>query len=247
MHILIAEDEPRTAQRLQRLVSEQLERPAAFTLVDSVADAVAVLSEETPDLILLDINLADGSSLDIFSLVEVTAPVIFTTAHDEHALRAFRLNAVDYLLKPVQRDELVEALRRWKDQTTPQPDLARLVRELAPPTAPKRFLIRVGQQLHLVDTSEVAYFYTEDRVVFLKNFADRRFPLDHSLDRVEEGLNRNQFFRINRQMIVNRAAIGEMHAYSKARVVLMLQPPHGEIAVVSTERSPAFKAWLVGN
>ena len=246
MNILIAEDEPRTARRLQRLVAEIIDRPVSFTVVDSVVDAVAALNEINPDLILLDINLADGSSLDIFTLTKVSAPVIFTTAHDEHALRAFRLNAVDYLLKPINKQDLSEALGRWRSNQLVNPDLTRLVRELTASTALKRFLIRVGQQLHLVDTAEIAYFYTEDRIVFLKTFADRRFPVDQSLDAIEEGLDAGLFFRINRQMIINREAIAEMHAYSKARVVLTLQPAYTDKAVVSTERSPVFKEWLVG-
>lgn len=246
MLILIAEDEPLTARRLQRMVQEILVEKSEFIFSDTVAETIEILDNRHVDLIFLDIHLADGSSLELFSLTEVTIPVIFTTAYDEHAVRAFRLNAIDYLLKPIKKLELEAAMKRWHDARLTKHKVQELSKVVNPDMVPLRFLIRMGQQLHLVNAEEVATFYTEDRIIFLHTFNDRRFPLDQSLDQLEKELDERTFFRINRQVIINREAIEEMHAYSKARVMLKLKPELPFSTIVSTERSPVFKSWLVG-
>lgn len=248
MYILLVEDEPLAAQRLTKMVQEILGDKARIEHLDSVAATRNFFAGGgAPDLILLDIHLADGSAFELLDTVAVAAPIIFTTAYDEHAIQAFRVNAIDYLLKPIKRAELEKALAKWRHQARPQPiDYQKLAAELRPLAAEKRFLIRIGQQIHLVEAADAAYFNTEDRVTLLTTFSGKRYPLDHSLDKLEEILDDRQFFRINRQFIVNNRAIKEMHAYSKARVMLVLDPPTGEETIVSTERSPNFKSWLVG-
>jgi two-component system LytT family response regulator len=248
MQLLLVEDEPLAAERLMKMVTEILGENVRLEHLDSVASAKAYFAGgAAPDLILLDIHLADGSAFDLLEAVTVTAPIIFTTAYDEHAIQAFRVNAIDYLLKPIKRPELEKALDRWRRQTRQDRiDYRKLATVLRQSPPEKRFLIRVGQQIHLVEATDAAYFYTEDRVTLLTTFTGKRYPMDHSLDKLEEVLDPNQFFRINRQFIVNSQAIREMHTYSKSRVKLVLDPPADQETIVSTERSPNFKSWLVG-
>lgn len=246
MHILIAEDEQLTAERLRRMLTLLLDSTTKYTIVDTVAETIGVLENgEKVDLLLLDIHLADGSSLDLFNLTEVRTPVIFTTAYDEHAVQAFRLNAIDYLLKPVRKEELSTAIERFRGSQLANQNLEVLTRLADQDKVPRRYLIRIANQLHLIEAGEVAFFYTEDRITFLHTFADRRYPLDQSLENVEAEVDENTFFRINRQVIINRRAISEMHAYSKARVKLVLKPAVSFETIVSTERSPHFKDWLI--
>ncbi|PHI18821.1 DNA-binding response regulator [Lewinellaceae bacterium SD302] len=244
MRIIIAEDEPLTANRLKKMIAELLTEKADYIFTETVSETLEELAGVTPpDLLLLDVHLADGSSLDIFAVTTVSIPVIFTTAYDEHAVRAFRLNAVDYLLKPINKDELAAALLKWRAQQTSEIDYAKLVRAMKTEANTHRFLIKSGQQIHLVEATEVAFFSTEDRLTILTTLTGKRHVLDQSLDRLETELDANQFFRVNRQFIVQRRAIKEMHAYSKARVKLVLTT--GQETIVSTERSPHFKEWLV--
>lgn len=248
MTILIVEDEAVAARRLRKLVAEL--RPSADLPepVDSIAGTLEYLSQhDMPDLILLDIQLADGSSFEIFQQVEVTAAVIFITAYDDHALRAFRVNATDYLLKPVKRDELEAALDKWEQRraapVVSYDDLARVIHR---EESPRRFLIRIGQQMRLVELEDIAYAYTESKVNFIITHQGRRYPIEYSLEQLEEIFDPRVFFRVNRQYIVNIRAIDEMYAFSKSRVRLQLVPPSEHEIIVSTERSPNFKQWLQG-
>lgn len=247
MYILIAEDESLSANRLKKMVLSLLSQPLTIEIVDSVLELVEKLEgSAVPDLLLLDIHLADGSSLDIFQLVDLNSPVIFITAYDEHAVQAFRLNAIDYLLKPIKRKELEEALKRWQSSRhSPEKDYGPLAKSLKARENIHRFLIRIGRQLHLIEVADCAFFYTEDRICFLVDFNGKRYPLDQSLDSLESQLDSERFFRVNRQFIVQRKAIKELHAFSKSRVRLLLQEKPIVETIVSTERSPRFKEWLV--
>jgi DNA-binding LytR/AlgR family response regulator len=208
-----------------------------------------------PELILLDIHLADGASFEIFEHVKIKSPVIFTTAYDEYALQAFKVNAVDYLLKPIKTNELTEAIEKFKRifQSAPAAaDYSGLLQTLRMQEGGqsylRRMLIRFSNSFRLVDMSDAAYFYTKDKITFLvtKSTA-KRFPVDYPLDKLEGLLDPAVFFRINRQFIINVSAIKEMHPYSKSRVKVDLEPPIAELeTIVSTERSSEFKKWLVG-
>ena len=248
MFILIAEDEYPSAQRLKKMVESILDQQTTIEIVDTVQEVIERLENRIPpDLLLLDINLADGSSLDIFQLTEPKTPVIFITAYDDHAVQAFRLNALDYLLKPIKRAELEEALFRWEKNLNSgkTPDFNGLTKTIQLENNLQRFLIRIGRQLHLIDKKECAWFYTEEKICFLVDFKGKRFPLDQSLDGLESLLDPQLFFRVNRQFIIQRKAIKELHAYSKARVKLVLNHNPLVETIVSTERSPRFKEWLV--
>jgi two-component system LytT family response regulator len=251
MKILLVEDEQAAVRRLQKLLTE----------IDPVNEVIGTLSsiEETvewlethpaPDVILMDIHLADGSSFDIFDKVTVTTPVIFATAFDEYALKAFKVNAIDYLLKPIKKVDLEQALQRLSKGTVKEDVSDDFIQKLANAgliKRTKRLLVKMGQAIKLIELDNVAYFYSRDKISFAVLPGNKRFPLDHSLDQLEQMVDPVHFFRINRQFIVKMEAIDEMIAYSKSRVKLKLNPPTEEDAIVSKERSPEFKKWLLGN
>ena len=202
--------------------------------LDSMEAAVQWLQgNPAPDLILLDIHLADEASFEIFEHVEVRCPILFTTAYNEYALRAFKVNAIVYLLKPIKINELAAALNKFKRLSAPPapaPDYAALLHTLRHPEGSvnylRRMLIRFNNSIKLVEMNDVAYFYTKDKITFLVvRSTGKRFPVDHPLDKLEELLDPLVFFRINRQFIINVAVIREMHPYSKSRVKVSLEPP----------------------
>jgi len=255
MKILIIEDENAAIRRLEKMLQELVPQATVLDRLDSVESAVLWLQNHpAPDLILLDIHLADGASFEIFEHVQVTAPIIFTTAYDEYALRAFKVNAIDYLLKPIKSNELSAALDKFKrlhSPAAPVPDYTALLHTLrSQPDATsylRRMLIRFNNSIKLVDMQDAAYFYTKDKLTFLVvRSSGKRFPVDYPLDRLEELLDPTHFFRINRQFIINVAVIKEMQPYSKSRVKVVLDPPTDMDTIVSTERSAAFKKWLIG-
>ncbi|MEQ1746477.1 MAG: LytTR family DNA-binding domain-containing protein [Saprospiraceae bacterium] len=252
MNILLVEDENAAARRLEKMLGEVVPDAVVLSRLDSVEAAVLWLQNNPqPDLMLLDIHLADGSSFEIFDHVQVTCPVIFTTAFDEYALRAFKVNAVDYLLKPIKASELAAAVEKYKKTfLTAAPDLASLLDMLRKQEGSRylrRMLIRFSNSIKLVDMSDVAYFYTKDKITFLvARSTGKRYPADYALDKLESMLDPTVFFRINRQFIINVAAIREMHPYSKSRVKVELEPSTDQDTIVSTERSADFKRWLVG-
>ena len=252
MNILIIEDENAAARRLEKLVSEVAPEARVIDRLDSVEGAVMWLKNNPqPDLILLDIHLADGSSFEIFQHVQITAPIIFTTAYDEYALQAFKENTIDYLLKPIKVNELEAAIdkyqRLYKPQQTDFKRLADSMMKEGGNSYLRRMLIRFSNSFKLVDMSDVGYFYTKDKITFLVvRSSGKRFPADYPLDKLETMLDPDNFFRINRQFIININAIKEMHPYSKSRVKVDLEPNCDLETIVSTERSSEFKRWLVG-
>lgn len=254
MKILIIEDEQAAARRLEKLIAEALPGAQIVAQLDSVEAAAVWFAERPqPDLVFMDIHLADGSAFDIFQLVKVDRPIIFTTAYDEHALQAFKVNAVDYLLKPIKQAELAAAIQKFqrlfhekKPAASDYVSLAETMRRTESPRL-RRMLIKFGASFKLVEVADVAYFYTKDKISFLVTKAGKRFPIDNPLDKLEEQLDERVFYRINRQFIVNVTAISAMHAYSKSRIKLDLEPPASDMeTIVSTERSSEFKKWLVG-
>src|SRR5688572_12623569 len=251
MKILIIEDEPTAARRLQKLLGDIDPSFEVIESLPSIEASVDWLNEQpSPDLILMDIHLADGSSFEIFEKVQIHSPVIFATAFDEYALKAFKVNAIDYLLKPIKQNELEKAMQKLADKTAPDPkndDLIQKLEEAGLIRKAKRLLIRMGQSIKLIDLDQVAYFYSKDKISFAVLPGNKRYPLDQSLDQIEQMVDPLHFFRINRQFIVKMESIDEMVAYSKSRVKLKLNPPTEEDAIVSKERSPEFKKWLVGS
>ncbi|MBK7407792.1 MAG: response regulator transcription factor [Saprospirales bacterium] len=249
MKVLLIEDESAAARRLTKMLQEIAPEVEVIDCLDSIEHSLNWLVDNpAPDLILMDIHLADGSSFEIFQHVEVKSPVIFITAFDQYALQAFKVNAVDYLLKPIKREELEEALvriQRWKKMEGI--NYERFAQTMQQGCWNKRFLIRRGQNFRVIELKETAYFYTENKITFLIARTGKRYPLDYSLEKLEEMLPDDQYFRINRQFIIGIEAIQEMYSVSKSRVKLRLNPPCDLDTIVSTERSPVFKKWLTGH
>ena len=248
MKILIIEDEAAAMRRLTKLLKEIDPEIQIMEELDSIEASINWLhNNPMPDLLFFDIHLADGSSFEIFNHVKIKKPIVFTTAYDEYALDAFKVNAIDYLLKPIKKPELEQAILKYKQQLKPTKlDYQKLAEAMTRDQSDKRFLIRFGQTLKVVNFLDVAYFYTSDKITFLVTKTGKRYPIDYSLEQLDEMANKQKFFRINRQFIINIATIDEMFAYSKSRVKLTLKPPCDMDTVVSTDRSPVFKKWLVG-
>ncbi|GAB4413075.1 MAG: LytTR family DNA-binding domain-containing protein [Bacteroidia bacterium] len=253
MNILIIEDEPATARRLSRQIVQVAPEAQVLDVLDSVQGAVAWFqAHPQPDLVLMDVHLADGSGFDILEQIVVEAPIIFTTAYDEYALRAFKAQSVDYLLKPVKEDELAAALAklaRFRQAPAARPvdmeTLARMIRGEVSPYQ-QRFLIRLPEQIKAFDVRDAAYFFLESRIAFMQLKNGKAYPIDYNMEQLEQRLHPSRFFRINRQFIVSYEAIAKMYTHTKSRIILELQPPTPHEAVVSSERSAAFKQWLQG-
>lgn len=253
MKIVLLEDEMLALERLEKMLQSHCPEHTVVARLSSLAEAKKWLdSNAQADLILADIQLGDGLSLDFFKAENWQLPVIFTTAYDDYSLQAFKLNSIDYLLKPIKAAELVAAIQKFSAQLehkiSPQIDYAQLAAALAQRENryQSRLLIRYGQTLKAVDIDSVAYFFVDSRVVSLKSFDGKLLPIDQNLDELEQMLNPKQFFRINRKVIINIRAIKSMHAYSRSRVHLSLEPAMEIDSLVSTERSPNFKKWLEG-
>jgi two-component system, LytTR family, response regulator LytT len=254
MTTLIIEDEEPAFKRLQKMLKELEPNHTLLNQIVSVSSAVKWFQEnEAPDLIISDIQLADGVSFEIFKQVDVKCPVIFTTAYDQYAIEAFKVNSIDYLLKPVKKEELEKAVTKFKALTpatvapAPAIDINKLLQSLQPATGTdykKRFVVRYGEHIKTIDIEEVVYFYTEDKATFLCTKDARRFVVDFNLDTLDSILDPKLFFRINRQYIISIHSIAEMFAYSKSRVLIKLNPAAKHETIVSTERSADFKLWL---
>ncbi|WP_029034592.1 LytR/AlgR family response regulator transcription factor [Salinimicrobium terrae] len=248
MQALIIEDEKPAARRLQRML-EKLEVKVITTL-HSVEEATEWLRKnQNPDLIFLDIQLSDGLSFEIFEHTEVHSPIIFTTAYDEYALQAFKLNSIDYLLKPLDDEELAVALEKFKKtrfSNQKEIDFKTLKSLLNIPNSDykKRFSIQVGQHLKLIDISEIVCFYSENKGTYLHNKSNRSYMLDSSLDKLETEINPEIFFRVNRKYIIAMEAIADILTYSNTRLEVKLKDYNEEQIIVSRERVKAFKEWL---
>lgn len=249
LKVAIIEDEVLAAERLEQMVKEI--RPDAQIVVklQSVAESVKWLKNNSADLIFLDIQLSDGIGFSIFEEIKKDIPVIFTTAYDQYAIRAFKLNSIDYLLKPIRLGELQESLNKFQNLSfSSQPDFDQLLSMLRSGEASykKRFLVRYGQILQKVEVDDVAYFYAFEKNVFLSTFKGEHLAIDYTLDKLQDVLDPLRFFRINRKMIINIRAIKKMYAYSRSRIKLELTPPEPKQveALVSIERTSDFKSWI---
>lgn len=248
--VLIIEDEESAARRLQKLVMEALPEAEVVATLSSITATVDWFKNHSqPDLAMFDIHLADGSSFEIFKRAQVECPVIFTTAYDQYALEAFRVNSIDYLLKPIKKEELeraVDKFRKLHFKAAPV-NIQKLLASIQQKNEYKeRFVIRYGEHMKTIQVADIAYITSENRISFAVLKEGKRYALDFNMDQLEEMLDPRQFFRINRQFIISLGAITEMLTWSKSRVLVKLNPPTREETIVSTERSAAFKSWLAG-
>ena len=249
INILIIEDEEPAANRLKKMVTELEPDANVLDNIVSVNSAIAWFKQNpSPDLIFSDIQLSDGLSFDIFKNVAVQCPVIFITAYDQYAIDAFKVNSIDYLLKPIKKDDLQVAINKFKklNKSESSFDINKMLEVFNQPKAgyKTRFIVRYGEHIKTIKIEDAAYFYTEDKINFLITNEGRRYTIDYNLDALESTLDPKTFFRINRQFIISINAISEMFSYSKSRVLVKLNPPSKHETIVSTERSGDFKLWL---
>jgi DNA-binding LytR/AlgR family response regulator len=251
--VLIIEDEMAAAKRLNKLISELMPDAEIINSIPSIASAVQWFkTNPLPDLVFADIHLADGSSFEIFKQVTIDCPVIFITAYDQYALEAFKQNSIHYLLKPIKKEELNEAIERFRkrqaSKETGPVDFEKMLSIMNKPATnfKERFIIRFGEHIKTIQVQDIAYFYTENKASYAVMKDGKRYPVDNNLDELEHLINPKNFFRINRQFIICYNAITEMITYSKSRVLVKLTPTTKLETIVSTERSSSFKSWLAG-
>ena len=249
MKALIIEDEKLAAERLEELIHEIDPSIVISAKLKSIEQSIKWLKQNKPDLIFLDIQLEDGLSFLIFDKVEIDAPIIFTTAYDQYAIKAFKLNSIDYLLKPIKKDELRESLNKYKNiKTSYLIDFEEIIQSIQSKEVSykKRFLIQYGQKIKKVEVEEIAYFYAMEKNVFLTTLSGNTYPIDYTLDKLLEILDSERFFRINRKMIIGFDSIKNMIPFSRSRIKIELNPaaPKDIEALVSVERSSFFKEWM---
>ena len=247
--VIIIEDEQPAAKRLEKMLHDISHEFEIIQTCDSIESSLNYLkSGITPDLMMLDVQLGDGLSFDIFKHVALSCPVIFTTAYDEYAIKAFELNSIDYLLKPIRKENLERSITKfnllrqqsiiadWKTLST--------LLDKGKTEYKQRFLVVAGEHMQSVPTVDIAYFYSIEKSTFLKTQTGRSYPLDFSLDKLEELLSPEDFFRVNRQYIISFGSINKISRLSKSRIKLILEPASPDEIMISTSRTPDFRDWL---
>ncbi len=250
MKVLIIEDEKPAARRLNRMLGKQ--QVEVSTMLHSVAEAKDwFLTNEHPDLIFLDIQLSDGISFEIFEEIEIKSAVIFTTAYDQYALEAFKLNSIDYLLKPIDEDDLCIAIEKFKSFKPQQEtsvvsfnEIKQLLLKDNERTYKSRFTIKVGQHLKIIEADDIECFYSKDKATYIYVSSGRSYLIENSLEQLEEQLNPKHFFRISRKFFININAINDIVSYSNTRLKIQLHKFQENELVVSRERVKEFKNWL---
>jgi two-component system, LytTR family, response regulator LytT len=257
MKVLIIEDEELAQKKLQKTLQSVDPTAEVVGIADSIRSSVNWLQNNpTPDVILMDIELCDGQSFEIFDKIEVKSTVIFTTSYDEYALKAFKVNSVDYLLKPVQKEDLKTALDKYKNlkefyggaNGNTALNVDNLVKELQQKLSPKefrkRFLVKHAQKLVSVDVTDIAYFYSDGRLNFFKTSDNKKYVVDYTMDELESMLDPDKYFRISRSFYVSISSIDQIHDYFGNRLLLHLKPEVDKEAIISRERVTEFKNWM---
>jgi DNA-binding LytR/AlgR family response regulator len=249
MNIVIIEDEAYAAERLEQMIKELNPEYRVVVVLSSVKESITWLSKNHADLIFLDIQLSDGLSFSIFDEVQISTPVIFTTAYQSYAIKAFSLNSISYLLKPIVKKDLKDSLDKLNRLNSVfTPEIRSVLNALKDKTGSykHRFMIKIGERFKLVSSTEIAYFFARDKAVFLKTFDNKTLPIDFTLDRLEDEVDPAIFFRINRAYIININAIENMFSWSKSRIKLDLTPAisNDEHSIVSVKRTIHFKEWI---
>lgn len=253
MNVLIIEDEPFAQQELARLLKVVNPEIQILQTIDSVEEAAQYLASPPAelDIIFMDIELSDDTCFEIFNRVEVKLPVIFTTAYNEYAIRAFRVNAIDYLLKPIEEQPLRDSLRKWEMMSkvlkasldSPVAQLEGMMKAMGMGYK-NRFLVSVGDKFRYLESDQIAYFFAEDNTVFLYTFDKKRYVLNYNLEQLDNVLDPKNFFRITRKYIVNIKAVGDVHRYFNSRLKVMLTPPVEDEVLISRVKVPEFLRWL---
>ncbi len=250
MKILILEDETLAAERIIKILNEIDTKIEIVGQIKSVEAGMEWFRENPePDLIISDIRLLDGLSFDLFKDLKIETPIIFTTAYDQYAIKAFEVNSIDYLLKPIQKEKLAFSIQKHQERVAENKfpadfgglyDLIQSQKR----SYKSRFLIKVGQKIVAVPVEKISYFFSQNKLTYIVTKEGRKLPSDQTLETLEEQLDPNVFFRANRQVIVSFDAIAEIHPYFKGRLKLDLNPAIDLEIVVSAEKTPEFKSWL---
>jgi DNA-binding LytR/AlgR family response regulator len=253
MTILIIEDEELAVKRLKGILKEVAPTAIVVADTDSIESSVEWLQKNTaPDLILMDIELNDGQSFEIFDLVEVKSTVIFTTSYDEYAIKAFKVNSADYLLKPIEKEDLAAALKKYEGlkehYSSSHSIVEQLIKGLQQSMHSReyrnRFLVKQGSKLMSVNVSDIAYFYTDGRLNFFKTKDNKKFVIDYSLEEVDTMLEPGTYFRINRSFSVSVTSVAKIDDFFGQRLILDLKPAIEKEVLVSRERVTDFKKWM---
>jgi len=251
MNIIIIEDEFRAAKSLQNLISDLKPDSKILGVYDSIETSIEGLKDVKPDLIFMDIQLSDGLSFEIFKSVDITCPVVFCTAFDQYMLDAFKSKGVDYVLKPFSKEDIAEALKKVDElkkffQKNDVPDLELLIQKINQPasTGKSNFLVFKNQKYTTIPTEDIAYFYIHNEITHLVTFGKEQFSLSQPLGQVAEQVSDKQFFRVNRQYLVNFKAIKEMEHYFQRKILVKLTVETPEKLLINKEKTHSFFTWL---
>jgi len=248
--VIIIEDEPPAAKRLTRMLSKISDDIKIVELLDSVESSIEYFKGNPEvDLIFMDIQLGDGLSFEIFGEAQIKCPIIFTTAYDEYTMQAFKVNSIDYLLKPIENEELAGAVQQFRNYTKQQKDeqsfaLEDLLVNLQEKRYKERFLIKKAKSLSIVYTEHISYFHSEDGYSHITTSDGKVYIIDHTMDQLESILNPNFFHRVNRKLIINLDSIVKVHDYFNSRLKLELKPTTKFDSIVARDRVKMFKKWL---
>jgi DNA-binding LytR/AlgR family response regulator len=254
LNVIIVEDEPATARNLAHLLQTIDDTIKIIEKLAGVEDAVEWFKENTTnyDLVFMDINLGDGMSFDIFKQAEVQTPVIFVTAYNDHGITAFKNNGIDYILKPFERNDLEQALNKFKkfaskpEAAVTNLQISRLIEQINNPGRlyKRSFLVHYRDKLIPVDAGYISFFYTANEIVYAYTTDDKMYVMDHTIDALVRQLDPDNFFKANRQFIVNRKCITEVDFFFNGRLSLKIKPEPPEKILVSKARVPEFKTWM---
>ncbi|MBC7949805.1 MAG: response regulator transcription factor [Chitinophagaceae bacterium] len=257
MKILIVEDEELAVKKIRKTLAGVEPDAEVVAVTDSILSTVNWLEEnQAPDLILMDIELSDGQSFEIFNQTTIKSPVIFTTSYDEYALKAFKVNSIDYLLKPIQKEDLEAALQKLKqmkdlyktDEPKTDVTIDNLVKELQQKLQPKefrkRFLVKHAQKLVSIEVDDIAYFFSDGRLNFFKTLDNKKFVVDYTMDELEDMLDPDKYFRISRSFYISVNSVDQIHDYFGNRLMLHLKPAVDKESIVSREKVTDFKKWM---
>ena len=250
MQVIIIEDEKPSARRLKRMLTEL--NIEVTTMLHSVVESIEwFLNNPHPDLIMLDIQLSDGLSFEIFDSVEIKSSIIFTTAYDEYALKAFKLNSIDYLLKPIDKDELTHAINQFKAKFKANKtehfnieSIKDLLNNSNKKTFKSRFTIKIGQHLKIVNIKDICCFYSQDKATYIHNNENRNYLIDYTLEQLSTKLDPKHYYRVNRKFIIHLENIKDIISYTNSRLEIKLHHYNEEQIIVSREKVKDFKEWI---
>lgn len=248
MKVLIFEDEAPAARKIQKLIHQYDSSIEILDVIESVQDGLEWFeNNENPDLIFSDIQLSDNLSFEVFKKLQIKVPVIFTTAYNEYAIEAFKHYSVDYLLKPIKIEDLSNSIAKYREfglLKSAEPDFDAILARIKGETYKTRFLVYFRDGLIPIETSEIAYFYSEDCVTFLMCDNNKKFILNEALDNIEKQLNPKDFFRANRKFIVAAKSITKVELYFNQKLVIKVKPETNQQIIVSKLKATSFKNWL---